>query len=136
MKIKTFKNGFIYNDAKLIKKLESRGYIVLRNEDGYSLFFSTFKKVFSTWGLIFIVKEVKLIAQNQKIEAHLVFNFFALAVLYFCAFSACAVMIYREPSLDLIKIFLTFLFLLVVASLAIFAVLRSDILKDFKETIR
>lgn len=136
MKIKTFKNISDYNKSRFISELKERGYTVSRIDNGYLLSSSSFNKIFSTWGLIFIVKEIKLIPQDQKIMTHIAFNIAALVLLYLCAFIAYIAMILSEPNYDQSKIFLTFLLLLLVASLTLFTILRSDIINDIKKAMK
>ena len=136
MIIKTFRNISIHNKANFVHKLEEKGYTVSRNVDDYLLSSNAFKKIFTTWGLIFIVKEIKLTVNEHSAITQLSFNIIALLSLYCCAFGTCVAMILTESNYDQSKIFLTFLFLLTVASFTFFMALRSDILKDIKEAIK
>ncbi|WP_417336269.1 hypothetical protein [Halobacteriovorax marinus] len=136
MKIKTFKNISVHNKVRFINELEGRGYDVSRNGDDYLLSSNAFRKVFSTWGLILIVKGIKLSVKERTVKTQLSFNIFALLSIYCCAFGTCIAMILREPNNDQSKIFFIFLFLLLLASFVLFIALRSEILKDIKEAIK
>ena len=119
-----------------INELELRGYEVLRSEDNFLLSSNSFKKTFSTWGLIFVVKEIKLVTINQNLVTYLSLNIPALITIYLCGVGACIAMVLREPNYGQTKIILPFLFLLVIMTVILFCTLRSDILKDIKKSIK
>lgn len=136
MKISTIKIATPFQPLLFKNKMREKGYDVSEIGDQvFSLTSNSYKKVISTWGLICVVKEIRIIIEDHKVTANLFFDLYSLILLALSAVGAFLVGVMDAEKTEYIKLTSSFVFLLSVSSMILFLLLRSDILRDIKKSM-